>query len=189
LPPYTTGSVRIRSNLDIKLGRVIGGWQWRAADRRCASRCGHSSRRASGLGVAFVGALCRRIDSQGVDPRSLNWKISSPGKARDRSPWPLHDSRKAAGESGIYGLSCAGRSRPAHGAPALRGDGGSSDETIFTLCRGLRVRWRQSTAADEPEIPGHHMARPSCLPGRSTKPFRRVDEAVLKQARAINIPP
>jgi hypothetical protein len=68
-----------------KAGRVIGGWQWRAADRRCASRCGHSSRRASGLGVAFVGALCRRIDSKGVDPRSLNWKISSPGKARDRS--------------------------------------------------------------------------------------------------------
>jgi hypothetical protein len=29
---------------------------------------------------------CRRIDSQGVDPRSLNWKISSPGKARDRNP-------------------------------------------------------------------------------------------------------
>jgi hypothetical protein len=86
LPPYTTGSVRIRSNLDIKLGRVIGGWQWRAADRRCASRCGHSSKRASGLGVAFVGALCRRIDSQGVDPRSLNWKISSP--ARNRSPAP-----------------------------------------------------------------------------------------------------
>ena len=76
------------SNLDIKLGRVIGGWQWRAADRRCASRCGHSSRRASGLGVAFVGALCRRIDSQGVDPRSLNWKISSPGRARDRIPLP-----------------------------------------------------------------------------------------------------
>jgi hypothetical protein len=64
LPPYTTGSVRIRSNLDIKLGRVIGGWQCRAADRRCASRCGHSLRGASGLGVAFVGALCRRIDSQ-----------------------------------------------------------------------------------------------------------------------------
>jgi hypothetical protein len=56
LPPYTTGSVRIRSNLDIKLGPVIGGWQWRAVDRRCASRCGHSSRSASGLGVAFVGA-------------------------------------------------------------------------------------------------------------------------------------
>jgi len=86
LPPCTTGSVRIRSNLDIKLGRVIGGWQWRAADRRCASRCGHSSRRASGLGVAFVGALCRRIDSQGVDPRSLNWKISSPGKSAGPKP-------------------------------------------------------------------------------------------------------
>src|SRR5579863_4882499 len=41
-------------------GAVIGGWQWRAADRSCASRCGHSSRR--GLGVAFVGALCRRIE-------------------------------------------------------------------------------------------------------------------------------
>jgi hypothetical protein len=64
LPPYTTGIVRIRSNLDMKLGRVIGGWQWRAADRSCASRCGHSSRSASGLRVAFVGALCRRIDSK-----------------------------------------------------------------------------------------------------------------------------
>src|SRR6476659_11051218 len=86
LPAYTTGIVRIRSNLDMKLGRVIGGWQWRAADRSCASRCGHSSRRASGLGVAFVGALCRRIDSQGVDPRSLNWKISSPGKSAGPKP-------------------------------------------------------------------------------------------------------
>src|SRR5258707_4338387 len=85
LPPYTTGIIRIRSNLDIKLGRVIGGWQWRAADRRCASRCGHSSRGASGFGVAFVGVLCRRIDSLGVEPRSL---IGSPGKARDRSPAP-----------------------------------------------------------------------------------------------------
>jgi hypothetical protein len=28
------------------------------------------------------------VDSQGVDPRSLNWKTSSPGKARDRSPAP-----------------------------------------------------------------------------------------------------
>jgi hypothetical protein len=28
------------------------------------------------------------VNSQGVDPRSLNWKISSPGKARDRSPAP-----------------------------------------------------------------------------------------------------
>ena len=36
--------------------------------RRGAVRA-HSSRGASGLGVAFVGALCRRIDSQGVDPR------------------------------------------------------------------------------------------------------------------------
>ena len=91
LPPYTTGSVRIRSNLDIKLGRVIGGWQWRAADRRCASRCGHSSKRARGLGVAFVGALCRRIDSQGVDPRSLTWKISSP-KAPPRQPNAQHSA-------------------------------------------------------------------------------------------------
>ena len=33
---------RLRSNLDIQLGRVAGGWQWRAADRRCALRCaGH----------------------------------------------------------------------------------------------------------------------------------------------------
>jgi hypothetical protein len=100
LPPYTTGSVRIRSNLDMKLGRVIGGWQWRAADRSCASRCGHSSRRASGLGVAFVGALCRRIDSQGVDPRSLNWKISSPGKSgapRRLAQSPMAQSKTPAG--------------------------------------------------------------------------------------------
>jgi hypothetical protein len=93
LPPYTTGIVRIRSNLDIKLGRAIGGWQWRAADRRCASRCGHSSRGANGLGVAFVGSLYRRIDSRGVDPRSL---ISSPGKARDRSPAPRDCALRAA---------------------------------------------------------------------------------------------
>ena len=78
LPPYTTGIVRIRS----KAGRVIGGWQCQAADRRCASRCGRSSRSASGFGVAFVVSA----DSQGVDPRSLNWKISSPGEARDRNP-------------------------------------------------------------------------------------------------------
>ena len=70
LPPYTTGSVRISFQSRHKAGALIGGRQWRAADRKCASRCGHSSRRASGLGVAFVGALCRRIDSQGVDPRS-----------------------------------------------------------------------------------------------------------------------
>jgi hypothetical protein len=68
LPPYTTGIVRIRSNLDIKLGRPIGGQQWRAADRRCALRCGHSSRGASGLGVVFVGALCRRIGSRDIEP-------------------------------------------------------------------------------------------------------------------------
>src|SRR5260370_3102607 len=121
LPPYTTGSVRIRSNLDIKLGRVIGGWQWRAADRRCASRCGHSSKRASGLGVAFVGALCRRIDSQGVDPRSLNWKISRPGKARNRSPAakPCTTPGRPPVSPAFVGWSSAGRSRPTHGAPAL----------------------------------------------------------------------
>jgi hypothetical protein len=50
--------------------------------------CGSKVRVASGLGVAFVGALCRRIGSQGVDPQSLNWKISSPGKARGPKPAP-----------------------------------------------------------------------------------------------------
>jgi hypothetical protein len=121
LPPCTTGSVRIRSNLDIKLGRVIGGWQWRAADRRCASRCGHSSKRASGVGVAFVGALCRRIDSQGVDPRSLNWKISSPGKARNRSPAPKPCTTpgRPLVSPDFAGCASAGRSRSTHGAPAL----------------------------------------------------------------------
>jgi hypothetical protein len=54
-----------------RAGRVIGGRQWRAADRRCASRCGHSSRRGSEPGVAFVDAFCRRNDSQGVRPRSF----------------------------------------------------------------------------------------------------------------------
>ena len=113
LPPYTTGIVRIRSNLDIKLERVIGGWQWRAADRRCASRCGHSSRRASGLGVAFVGAFCRRIDSQGVDPRSLNWKISSPGKSTGPKPNALDSSATTLGRPLVWvriaGCSWCGR--------------------------------------------------------------------------------
>jgi hypothetical protein len=31
----------------------------------------------------------RRIDSQGVDPRSLNWKISSPGKSAGPKPRTL----------------------------------------------------------------------------------------------------
>jgi hypothetical protein len=68
-----------------RLGRVIGGWQWRAADRRCALRCGHSSRGASGLGVAFVGALFRRIDSW---RRSAITDRQSGKKARDRSQAP-----------------------------------------------------------------------------------------------------
>jgi hypothetical protein len=111
-------SVRIRSNLDIKLGRVIGGWQWRAADRRCASRYGHSSRGASGLGVAFVGALCRRFDSQGVGPRSLNWKISSPGKAR-------RDLRAVMCRPIVGSASHAGpqaRPRPRHWGRCTGGD-------------------------------------------------------------------
>ena len=32
-----------------------------------------------------------------------------------------HDSRKVAGESDFYGLSCAGRSAPAHPAPVYSG--------------------------------------------------------------------
>src|ERR1700676_1189980 len=116
LPPYTTGSVRFRSNLDMKLGRVIGGWQWRAADRSCASRCGHLSRRARGRGVAFVGALCRRIDSQGVDPRSLNWKISSPGKSAGPKPRALaHAARHEAPDFSIRMIGPAfGREGPNH---------------------------------------------------------------------------
>jgi hypothetical protein len=35
-----------------------------------------------------------------------------------RAECPLYESRKAAGESGFFGLSCAGRSAPAHAAPA-----------------------------------------------------------------------
>jgi hypothetical protein len=72
-----------------RLGRVIGGRQGRVADRGYASLCGHSSRGASGLGATFVGALCWRIDSPGVDPRSV---IGSPGKGADLGPravrWP-----------------------------------------------------------------------------------------------------
>jgi hypothetical protein len=64
----------------LKLGALVEGVEWRAADRSCVPQCGHSSRRASGIGVAFVGELCRRTDNQGVAPRSLN-----PGKAQDRS--------------------------------------------------------------------------------------------------------
>jgi hypothetical protein len=60
LGPYAAGSDSFQS----RLGRVIGGWQWRVADRRCALRCGHSSRGASGLGVAFAGVLFRRVDSR-----------------------------------------------------------------------------------------------------------------------------
>jgi hypothetical protein len=44
--------------------------EWRAADRKCASRCGHSSSRAGRPGVAFVGALRRHIDEHGRAPTS-----------------------------------------------------------------------------------------------------------------------
>jgi hypothetical protein len=79
-------AIHYRNDLDSfqsRLGRAIGGWKWRAADRRCASRCGHSLRGASGLGVTFVDALRRRIDSRGADPRSL---IGSPEKGADLNP-------------------------------------------------------------------------------------------------------
>jgi hypothetical protein len=115
LPPYTTGSVRISFQSRHKAGR-IGGWQWRAADRKCASRCGHSSRRVSGLGVAFVGALCRRIDSQGVDPRSLNWKQQSGKSADDRSPglprYPQHIHIKGGDLIDPTATCCARIHRP-----------------------------------------------------------------------------
>jgi hypothetical protein len=116
--PVAAMHYRYRSEsfqLDIELGRVIGGWQWRAADRRCASRCGHSSRHARGLGVAFVGALCRRINSQGVDPRSLNWKISSPGKSAGPKPRALGRPATCARRPGELGL---GRSSLALPQPA-----------------------------------------------------------------------
>src|SRR5258705_9662424 len=83
LPPYTTGIVRIRSNLDIKLGRVIGGWQWRAADRRCASRCGRSSRGASGFGVAFVVSAHRQ---SGRRPAITELEDQQSGKSAGPKP-------------------------------------------------------------------------------------------------------
>jgi hypothetical protein len=66
-----------------RLGQLLGGWQWRA-DRSCASRCGHSLRRASGLtGDAFVGATSRRIDNQSGGLRS---PFGTESQARDRAP-------------------------------------------------------------------------------------------------------
>ena len=60
MPPHTIGIIRASTKAGDAKSK---GWQWRAADRSCVPRCGHSSRRASGLGVVFVGAFCRRIDS------------------------------------------------------------------------------------------------------------------------------
>jgi len=117
LPPYTTGSVRIRSNLDMKLG----AGNRRAAMASCRSKLRVAVRalvktRARGLGVAFVGALCRRIDSQGVDPRSLNWKISSPGKSAGPKPRALaHAARHETPDFSIRMIGPAfGRVGPNH---------------------------------------------------------------------------
>jgi hypothetical protein len=73
----------IRSSLDINWE----GGKWRAADRSCASRCGHSSRRARGLGVAFVGALCRRIDDQRRRPAITELEDQQSAKSAGPKPW------------------------------------------------------------------------------------------------------
>jgi hypothetical protein len=78
LPPHTIGIIPTSTKAGDAKPK---GWQWRAADRSCVPQCGHSSRRAPG--ASFDGG---RVDSRGVGPRSLNWKISSPRKAQDRSP-------------------------------------------------------------------------------------------------------
>ena len=90
-------SLTIRSNLDIKLRRVIGGrgngeLQIEGARRRAGTRQEARADSASRSSAHF----CRRIDSQGVDPRSLNWKISNPGKARNRSPARVLEGRWCA---------------------------------------------------------------------------------------------
>jgi hypothetical protein len=61
LPPCTTGSVRIRSNLDIKLGRVIGGvgngeLQIEGARRGAGTRQDARAESASHSSANFAGA-------------------------------------------------------------------------------------------------------------------------------------
>jgi hypothetical protein len=60
LPPYTTGSVRIRSNLDIKLGRAIvegGNGELQIEGARCgAGTRQEASASASRASPHFVGA-------------------------------------------------------------------------------------------------------------------------------------
>ena len=69
LPPYTTGIVRIRSNL----GHIEGAR--RGAGTRQEARADSASRSSAHF-----------VDSQGVDPRSLNWKASSPGRSAGPKP-------------------------------------------------------------------------------------------------------
>ena len=51
------------------------GRQWRAADQDCGSRCGRYGRSASGLGVVFVGVLCRYLDRKRPDAHGLPLEI------------------------------------------------------------------------------------------------------------------
>jgi hypothetical protein len=60
LPPHTIGIIPASTKAGNASRR---GEQWRAADRSCVPRCGHSSGSASGLGAAFVGG----VDSKGSE--------------------------------------------------------------------------------------------------------------------------
>jgi hypothetical protein len=68
--PVAAIHYRNRSDPDIRLGSLWEGWQWRAADRDCESRCGHSSRRASGHGAAFGAWIARALRKAGAQDRS-----------------------------------------------------------------------------------------------------------------------
>jgi hypothetical protein len=50
---------------------------------------------------------------------------------RARRVTPLHDSRKAAGESEMQGLSGAGQSRPPHGARRASAPGGGPNQVQY----------------------------------------------------------
>jgi hypothetical protein len=71
LPPHTIGIIPASTKAG-DASRRDG--QWRAADRSCVPRCGHSSGSASGLGAAFVGG----VDSKGSE------KAKRGTEARDR---------------------------------------------------------------------------------------------------------
>jgi hypothetical protein len=161
-----------------------------------------------------LGSIFRALPAPRPAPRIVLYRLvlSSLGPVLGprRAAWPLHDSRKAAGESGIRRLSCPGRSAPAHGHPPLIPCGNLSDavsaEVVtlgqdrepgvpvmilipLDLQRRFEQRWaarfcRPAPPAAPQSQPQQQLQQQLSEPAKAKRKTRRVKSAGLRSAPA-----